>query len=323
MIIESEEFIVNPVVSVIILTYNQEKYISECLDSILSQQLECPFEVIVAEDAGSDSTRAICLEYQKKYPQIVKLLLQKENRGLIKNYIDVISLCRGKYIAHCAGDDYWIDDYKLQKQYDCLETRDGYGFVRTGGYALKKKKLIEIPGTGYDTTEGEVFNIAKYGPVGIAASIFFRRDLLVYVNFDDFINYKFSVEDYPLHAILSRHTKFAYIEDRTVVFRLLSTSISHSKNDKKYLHYVKGYIAVKKYLNEKYPNECDFNKDELDDYYTYAKIKINYRNFQYKKAKENIGKIKTCIYKNKRLALYGKSFISYYFAALLLRIIRS
>lgn len=146
---------------------------------------------------------------------------------------------------------------------------------------------------------------------------------MVYVNFDDFINYKFSVEDYPLHAILSRHTKFAYIEDRTVVFRLLSTSISHSKNDKKYLHYVKGYIAVKKYLNEKYPNECDFNKDELDDYYTYAKIKINYRNFQYKKAKENIGKIKTCIYKNKRLALYGKSFISYYFAALLLRIIRS
>jgi glycosyltransferase involved in cell wall biosynthesis len=115
------ELVANPMVSVKVLAYNHGKFIRQCLDGILMQKTDFPFEVIIGEDCSPDNTRAICEEYKAKYPEKINLITSENNVGPRKNGIRVRAACRGKYQATCEGDDYWTDPFKLQKQVDFLE----------------------------------------------------------------------------------------------------------------------------------------------------------------------------------------------------------
>lgn len=116
---------IGPKVSILTITYNQEKYIKKTLDSILSQKVDFSLEVIVADDASTDDTPQIIADYAKKYPFIVPVL-RKKNIGAVKNSIDTLKIAKGKYIALCEGDDYWTDDSKLQQQVDFLDANNEY-----------------------------------------------------------------------------------------------------------------------------------------------------------------------------------------------------
>lgn len=131
MLIEDKNIIQKPVVSVVVITYNQERYISQCLDSILRQKLNVSWELIIAEDGGKDNTRDICRKYQREYPDRIRLLLQDKNKGISGNYADALALTRGEYISHVAGDDFWCDDHKLQKQYDYMVSHPKCGLCYT------------------------------------------------------------------------------------------------------------------------------------------------------------------------------------------------
>jgi glycosyltransferase involved in cell wall biosynthesis len=134
VIIQSDQYIKNPLVSVFIITFNQEATIAQTIDSILMQEGNFKMELIIGEDASKDKTRDICISYQQKYPHQIKLLLQDTNQGLVKNYIDTQKLCTGYFIALCAGDDYWIDKKKLQKQLNFFDNNPEFGVVSTNGY---------------------------------------------------------------------------------------------------------------------------------------------------------------------------------------------
>jgi glycosyltransferase involved in cell wall biosynthesis len=112
-------------VSVWVVTYNHEKYISECLNGIINQKTNFDFEVIVGEDCSTDNTRKICEEYVAKYNNIV-LLPNTKNLGLVKNWERTLNACKGKYVAMCEGDDYWNQPNKLQTQVDFLEANPDY-----------------------------------------------------------------------------------------------------------------------------------------------------------------------------------------------------
>ncbi|MCG3710616.1 glycosyltransferase [Aliarcobacter butzleri] len=105
-----------PLVSVYVITYNHEKYISEAIDSFLMQKTNFPFEIVIGEDCSTDNTRKILEEYKKKYPNIIKLIVSENNVGMHENGKRTIKECKGKYLAICEGDDYWIDKDKLQLQ---------------------------------------------------------------------------------------------------------------------------------------------------------------------------------------------------------------
>ncbi len=109
-----------PLLSVACIAYNHENYISDALDSILIQATDFPFEIIVHDDCSTDNTVNILKEYAKKYPTIIKLILQKVNQYSQGIKIDRIPIEKavGKYFAICEGDDYWIDPNKLQTQLD-------------------------------------------------------------------------------------------------------------------------------------------------------------------------------------------------------------
>lgn len=120
-----------PLVSVAVLVYNHEKYIRKALDSILMQEVDFDYEIVIAEDCSTDNSREIVMEYYNKYPHIFKLLLQEKNVGMRLNSDDLRHNCSGKYRATLEGDDYWIVTDKLQRQVDFLEKNEDY--IAIGG----------------------------------------------------------------------------------------------------------------------------------------------------------------------------------------------
>ncbi|MDQ3016638.1 MAG: glycosyltransferase [Bacteroidota bacterium] len=119
-----------PLVSVSCMTYNHAPFIRQCLDPILGQQTNFPFEIVIHDDASTDGTKEIIEEYVARHPGIIFPIFQQENqyskgiRGIPSRYN--YPRCRGKYIAVCEGDDYWTDPLQLQKQVDFLEMHDDY-----------------------------------------------------------------------------------------------------------------------------------------------------------------------------------------------------
>jgi glycosyltransferase involved in cell wall biosynthesis len=115
-----------PKVSVVTITYNQEKYVAQALDSLVEQKTDFPFEVVVADDCSTDKTPMIIAEYANKYPDIFRVLPRKSNMGSWPNFVDALKHAKGDYISLCEGDDYWTDPKKLQLQKDFLDEHKDY-----------------------------------------------------------------------------------------------------------------------------------------------------------------------------------------------------
>ncbi|WP_320052896.1 glycosyltransferase [uncultured Acetobacteroides sp.] len=103
------------------ITYNHEPYIAQAIEGVLMQKTDFPIEIIIGEDCSTDNTRVIVKEYAEKYPNIIVAQLPDKNRGMKQNFEAVLHSAKGKYIALCEGDDYWIDSMKLQIQISYLE----------------------------------------------------------------------------------------------------------------------------------------------------------------------------------------------------------
>lgn len=113
-------------ISVICLTYNHGQFIEKTLESFLSQHISVKYEVLIADDCSTDLTTEIARRYAEKYPDIIRIVSGPLNVGAEKNFSRAFGAAKGKYIAHCEGDDYWCDDTKLQKQYDFMQANPEY-----------------------------------------------------------------------------------------------------------------------------------------------------------------------------------------------------
>ena len=135
-----------PLVSVFCPAFNHEKYIHKCLDGFIMQETDFDFEVIVHDDASSDTTQKIIKEYQEKHPNKIRAILQKENH-YSKDSLHLIKTmfreAKGKYIALCEGDDYWINSKKLQNQVDFMESNLDYSICFHEVEVLKNDELVD------------------------------------------------------------------------------------------------------------------------------------------------------------------------------------
>ncbi len=127
-----------PIVSVVMIAYNLEKYLPSAIESVLDQQTNFKVELVIGEDCSIDNTRAIALEYQQKYPGLIRVLLPEKNQGLTPNCVATHNACIGKYIALLDGDDYWTHPLKLQRQVEFLESNPNYS-----GSAHQAMKIFE------------------------------------------------------------------------------------------------------------------------------------------------------------------------------------
>lgn len=236
----------NPLVSVIIITYNQEKYITQAVESVLCQQCNFPFEIVIGEDKSTDNTRQICIDLQKKYPDKIRLILNEKNKGVVNNYYDTLFSGKGKYIAECAGDDYWIDPFKLQKQVDTLEKNENIVLVHTNWEEIDestgeiynnkhvKKTYFKENLIGKEYTK--ILLNQKGGPFVYLCTACFRRDKVEYVYHKYpslFDGNKFFCEDYQLIFLLLQEGSFYYSEDKTTAYRIRKESVSNSQCYKK------------------------------------------------------------------------------------------
>lgn len=149
----------NVLVSVCCITYNHALFIRQCLDGFMMQKCSFKIEVLIHDDASTDEAQDIIREYETKYPDIIKLIYQKENQYSKGKDVFLLNISRakGKYIALCEGDDYWTDPYKLQKQVDFLESHPDYVMCShrfdqyyEDGHRLEKEKDDTFQGADYD-----------------------------------------------------------------------------------------------------------------------------------------------------------------------------
>jgi glycosyltransferase involved in cell wall biosynthesis len=146
-----------PLVSIICITYNHEKYISYAIEGFLMQKTSFPFEILIHDDCSTDNTASIIKSYVNKYPELIKPIYQTVNQFSLGKKIApiVFPYCMGKYIALCEGDDYWIDPHKLQKQVDFLEEHPDYVMCFTNGCIVDSSGIViqekQITGKTKDT----------------------------------------------------------------------------------------------------------------------------------------------------------------------------
>ena len=133
-----------PLVSVIVTTFNHEPYLAAALDAILSQRCDFGVEIIVGEDCSSDNTLAICRNYAEQHPDRIKLIASTENVGWRKNYRRCVEAASGQYVAFCDGDDYWCDEERLAEQVALMEQNRNIGLCYT--LAERRNEKGEIVG---------------------------------------------------------------------------------------------------------------------------------------------------------------------------------
>lgn len=167
-----------PIISVVVLCYNLEKYIGECLDSVVSQQIDVPFEVIVSDDGSRDASLAVIESFKARYPHLIRIVRHEHNVGYSRNFADAIAPVRGEYIACIDGDDLMLPG-KLARQYEFLETQREFGMVthrmRTVNAMTKEPVDFPLPRVKPPVFDGEY--MIENGPFFFTSSTMFRTAL--------------------------------------------------------------------------------------------------------------------------------------------------
>ena len=216
-----------PKVSVFVMVYNHEAYLKECLDGILMQQCNFNFDVVVGEDASTDNSRKILLDYQKNNPGKFKLLLQEKNIGAMANQMAVLNACDGKYVAMCEGDDNWTDPLKLQKQVEFLEANTDFSICFHKVKVLfenNEKNSRFIPENIPDVTTLEHLAMGNYIPT---CSCVYRN-----ISNPQFLSIveKCLIGDYPIHLMNALNGKIRYFDENMASYRVHNGGIFESKS---------------------------------------------------------------------------------------------
>lgn len=280
--------LLNPLVSVCIQTYNHEKYIKECLDSILLQKTNFDFEIILGEDDSNDATRQICIDYANKHKNKIRLFLRdrettqlKDKNGTLLRRLNGIftrMTAKGKYIALCEGDDYWTDPLKLQKQVDFMENNKDYSACFTNATIVNELDKTTRLFVNY-IKEGNVslFDIIlRGGGIYPTASIVYRS--LVNDN-QRFIQIPELAGDTLLIINAALLGKIFFIDNNTNVYRQWSGGVySGIMNDKSklidlWINNIVGYKKLNSATKYKYSKPIKVKLSKLS--LNVLSIKIN------------------------------------------------
>lgn len=215
-------------VSVAVTTYNMEQYVAEMLDSILMQKTTFPFEIIISDDGSQDRTCEIVKSYQLKYDNI--RLINTGHIGKMPNFIRSLQESHGKYVALCDGDDYWIDENKLQMQFDFMESHPDFSACWTNSWVLdvekNEQKIAKKDVWDEATTEGLLShrdddNI-QMSP-GHTSAYFYRNGLV-----QEYPQWMYGdvMTDFPLYMQVTRYGKAKFINVPTTVYRHTRNGVS-------------------------------------------------------------------------------------------------
>lgn len=241
-----------PKVSIIIVTYNQRDTVGRAIESVLTQDFDGEYEVVVADDCSTDGTRDICLEYARKHPGLVRVIANEHNLGLVRNYFNALEACRGEYITDCAGDDYWSDDTVLRRNTAILESNPEVNVVfsdfiihnpstgsRTRAYSLDKYSKWSRPVIqpeemllgvlGHVDSLPYMLSSALYRKADITSALSERKDMVC--------NPDFGCEDLPVMAALAARGAAAYSPVVALTYNVGGESVSNYSDKAKRIEF--------------------------------------------------------------------------------------
>jgi|AntRauTorckE5430_2_1112549.scaffolds.fasta_scaffold00043_32 glycosyltransferase involved in cell wall biosynthesis len=203
-----------PKVSILVNTYQHGRLIEQCLQSLLAQETNFPYEIVIGEDGSTDGTLETCQTYAKKYPDIIRLFVRDQRKKVYLygkatgkyNLLQTMLDGRGEYFAFCEGDDYWTDPLKIQKQADFMDVNQEYSFCATDRMVLKDGILSR------DTSIESVFAANGNQPVDVSTDNFFKP----YIVKSNVIMFRKSLLDFDL--LSERYTQ---VKDIFIYFQLL------------------------------------------------------------------------------------------------------
>lgn len=217
-------------VSVLMLTYNQEQYIDQAIRSVMLQQTDFRFELVIGNDASTDTTSILCQQWKDRYPEQIIFINRTQNLGLQQNFIQTYAHCRGKYLAICEGDDFWTSRHKLQRQVDFLETHPDYAICFHRVINYYEERGVKSLSNGRQQINTDILDLAQSNYI-TNVSVLFRRNCLG--DLPTWFN-KVSTYDYAMHLITAQHGKIHYIRRPMAVYRQHGKGIwSESQTDKK------------------------------------------------------------------------------------------
>ena len=208
---------INPVkLSVCMITYNQEKYVKQAIESVFQQKTNFQIELVIGDDASKDRTAAIISSLTAPASVTMKPLLRQSNLGMLQNFTQTLEQCIGEYIALLEGDDYWIDINKLQRQVDFLDENPDFSIcyhpvkIDNGSHELAPDN---------NRPRGDVSDIYElaHGNFMHTCSVVYRSGL--FEKFPDSF-YRSTVGDYFLHMLNARHGKIRRLSESMGVYRV-------------------------------------------------------------------------------------------------------
>ena len=242
--------LVTPLVSVCMTAYNHEKYIGQAIESVLMQQTDFRYELVIGEDCSTDSTRRVCRTFQEKYPDKVRLLEREKNLGLAGNFLATLGECRGQYLAILEGDDFWIDPFKLQKQAKFLDTHSDFAMVFTRTeffFQDTDQPSYEMPQPGQEPYTLESLLKSNFIPT---CSIMYRRGTVT--NLPGWLSH-LEMLDWPLHVLHAERGKIGFLDEKMAKYRIHSASnYSSRKITQNYKSVLKFYNVINGYLGRTY-----------------------------------------------------------------------
>ncbi len=208
----------SPLVSVCMISYNHAPFIEQAIQSVLAQRRDFSLELIVSDDGSSDETAAIIARLAARHPSVIKPLPAGPNVGMMPNFVRALNACSGDYVALLEGDDYWLDERKLQKQVNMLGSRPDCSicFHRTEWRNDKGGTVHVFP--DFQVPQPlRLRNMLTLRNVMNTSSIMFRRNAIGQLppGFDSL-----EMGDYPLQILLARSGDAAYIPEVMSVYRI-------------------------------------------------------------------------------------------------------
>ena len=235
-------------VSVLCATYNHEEYLRQTLDSFLNQKTDFPFEVLVNDDASTDSTGDIIREYAARYPEIIRPFYQKENLYSRRiNLYDVVFFpaCRGEYIAVCEGDDYWNDPEKLQLQVDWLDAHPEYSACvhnSIGRFSDQPDKVLFAQDGDRDIPFEQV--VQGMSHAYHTSSILARREFILNPpDYRDVAYHQGYFTDYAIGVRLGLSGKVRFLDRCMSVYRIGSNPSAWSRGVGQEYHKLKRFVS--------------------------------------------------------------------------------
>ena len=216
------------------------------------QKVNFSWEILIADDCSTDATTSIINEYQQKHPHLIKILPRTHNLGAGKNFVDLINSATGTYIAYLEGDDYWLDENKLQIQYDYMQANPSFSMcyhqINWADHTVLVIDHVRNISNQNDEPITTLDSIVKNGWSIKSGTMFFKNIKL------DADFYKLYIGDYPLHILLAKQGNIGFIKKVMGVYRMNYSGYSEtqlkSTNIEKLKKLFRGNLYLNDYLNK-------------------------------------------------------------------------